>query len=68
LLEILAIWNGGMSFVGGILGVFISLTVLKKVKKLSIVEFWLLIDTILVIVPLTIFFGRFGNYLNQELY
>lgn len=68
LLEIFAIWNGGMSFIGGILGVFISLIVLKKVKKLSMVEFWLLLDTILVVVPLAIFFGRFGNYLNQELY
>jgi phosphatidylglycerol:prolipoprotein diacylglycerol transferase len=68
LLEIFAIWNGGMSFVGWILGVFLSLVIFKRIKKLSMIEFRLLIDSVLVIVPLAIFFGRFGNYLNQELY
>jgi len=37
-------------------------------RKLSIQEFWILIDTIIVIVPMAIIFGRFGNYLNQELF
>lgn len=68
LLEIFAIWKWGMSFIGWIVGVFVSLIILKKVKKLSAVELWLLIDSIIVVVPLAIFFGRFGNYLNQELY
>lgn len=31
-------------------------------------EFLVLFDVILVVVPLGIFFGRFGNFLNQELY
>ncbi|MCK9466842.1 MAG: prolipoprotein diacylglyceryl transferase [Candidatus Absconditabacterales bacterium] len=68
LLEIFAVWNGGMSFIGGITGVFVSLLIMKKVKKLSNVEFFLLFDTLLVVVPLAIMLGRFGNYLNQEIY
>jgi phosphatidylglycerol---prolipoprotein diacylglyceryl transferase len=57
-----------MSFIGGILGVLVSLIILKKIKKIPNIQFWLLIDIILVIVPLAIIFGRFGNFLNQEIY
>jgi phosphatidylglycerol---prolipoprotein diacylglyceryl transferase len=66
--QILAVRNWGMSFIGGILGVLVSLIILKKIKKLSNIQFWLLIDIILVVVPLAIMFGRFGNFLNQEIY
>lgn len=31
-------------------------------------DFFLLFDLILLVVPIGIFFGRFGNFLNQELY
>jgi phosphatidylglycerol:prolipoprotein diacylglycerol transferase len=68
LLQIFAVWNGGMSFIGGIIWVWISLYILKRIKKLSYSEFWLLIDCIVSIVPIAIFFWRFWNYLNQELY
>jgi len=66
--QILAVRNWGMSFIGGILGVLVSLIILKKIKKIPNIQFWLLIDIILVIVPLAIIFGRFGNFLNQEIY
>ncbi len=68
LLEIFAVWNGWMSFIGGMVWVLIAFLILKKMRKLSIQEFWILIDTIIVIVPMAIIFGRFGNYLNQELF
>jgi len=68
LLEIFAVWNGGMSFIWWITWVFVSLLIMKKVKKLSNVEFFLLFDTLLVVVPLAIMLGRFWNYLNQEIY
>lgn len=66
--QIFAVWNGGMSFIGGIIWVFISLLIFKKIKKLSMDEFWFLMDCIVVFLPLAILIWRFGNYLNQELY
>ena len=68
LLQIFAVWNWGMSFIGGIIWVWVALFVLKKIKKLSSSEFWLLIDCVVAIAPLAILFWRFWNYLNQELY
>lgn len=68
LLEIFAVRNWWMSFIWWAIWVLISLLILKKVKKLSNIEFFLLFDTLLVVVPLAIMFGRFGNYLNQEIY
>ncbi len=66
--QIFAVWNGGMSFIGGIIWVWISLLILKKIKKLNSSEFLLLLDIIVAILPFAILFWRFWNYLNQELY
>ena len=66
--KILSVRNGGMSFIGGILGVVIAVLTFKTLYKLTRKEFLILFDLILLIVPLGIFFGRLGNYLNQELY
>ena len=66
--EIFKIWEGGMSFIGGILWVVSSVGILLWRKKMSRKEFLVLFDVILIVVPLGIFFGRFGNFLNQELY
>lgn len=64
-LEILAIWKGGMSFHGGLLGVIFAVWLFSRRYRY---EFWRLIDTIAVIVPVGLGLGRFGNYLNNELY
>ncbi len=66
--EIFAVWNGGMSFIGGIIGVVIAVLCYKFIYALQWKEFVLLFDIILVLVPFGIFLGRFGNYLNQELF
>lgn len=66
--EIFKVREGGMSFIGGILGVILSISLLCWAKKLTKKDFLLLFDLILIFVPLGIFFGRFGNFLNQELY
>ena len=66
--DIFKIWEGGMSFIGGILGVVSSVGILFWTKKLTWKDFLTLFDVILLVVPLGIFLGRFGNFLNQELY
>lgn len=66
--EIFKVREGGMSFIGGIIGVVLSISLLCWIKKLTKKDFLMLFDLILIFVPLGIFFGRFGNFLNQELY
>ena len=66
--EILAFTQGGMSFIGGIIGVLIALLTLKITYKLSRKDFFVIVDIILLILPVGIVLWRFGNFLNQELY
>ena len=68
LLEIFAIWHGGMSFFWWMIGVLISVFIFSKVHKLSIRDILILLSLIIVVLPLGIMLWRFGNYLNQELY
>lgn len=64
-LQIFAVWEGGMSFHGGLLGVILATCIFAK--KFSY-KFWSIIDILAVITPIWLAFGRFGNYLNNELY
>lgn len=66
--EVLQVWKGWMSFIGGGVWVITSMLIFKKRQKLSRKEFLLLFDCIFVMVPIGIFRWRLGNYLNQELY
>ena len=63
--EILFIWQGGMSFHGGLLGVTgaIVLFCRKRGRNLLTVA-----DTIAVSGPIGLFFGRIANFINAELY
>lgn len=63
--EIFAIWQGGMSFHGGFIGVLLSLFWVSKKYKIS---WWMLTDFVAPLVPLGLFFGRIGNFINQELW
>jgi len=64
-LEIFSVWQGGMSFHGGFLGVLISMAWLAHRKNLS----WLQItDFIAPLVPPGLAFGRIGNFINGELW
>lgn len=63
--EILATWNGGMSFHGGLLGGALGIWIGSK--KIG-VRFLKAADTIVCIVPFGIFLGRLANYVNGELY
>jgi len=64
-LEIFAIWHGGMSFHGGLIGVLIvGIVFCWKNKK----SFWRVSDLIIVTVPIGLGLGRIGNFINGELY
>lgn len=64
-LEIVAIWKGGMSFHGGLIGVLIvGLLFSWKNKK----PFWKITDLIIVTAPVGLGLGRIGNFINGELY
>ena len=64
-LEIFAVWHGGMSFHGGILGVIIAL--LWAARKVNY-PFLKLTDLVAPVVPLGIFLGRLANFVNDELW
>jgi phosphatidylglycerol---prolipoprotein diacylglyceryl transferase len=64
-LEIIAIWNGGMSYHGGAIGAVIAMSIFSKVKKVS---FFSLIDILAVGSTVGIFLGRLANFVNGELF
>ncbi len=63
-LEIIMVWNGGMSFHGGLLGIVISSLFFSKKNNVS---FWSLTDLLACISPIGIFLGRIANFINAEL-
>jgi phosphatidylglycerol:prolipoprotein diacylglycerol transferase len=64
-LLVFKIWQGGMSFHGGLLGVVISTALFARHYKLS---YWQVGDIIAPTVPLAIATGRIGNFINGELW
>jgi phosphatidylglycerol:prolipoprotein diacylglycerol transferase len=64
-LEIFAIWHGGMSFHGGLIGCIIAGIIYCKKNR---IDFWELSDLIIVTAPIGLGLGRLGNFINSELY
>ncbi len=63
--DIFKVWEGGMSFHGGVLGVVIALFWMVRKEKLQ----WLRVhDYIACCVPAGMFFGRLANFVNGELW
>jgi len=58
------IWQGGMSFHGGLIGIITSTYFFSKIKKIS---FFYLSDLITLVAPIGLFFGRIANFINVEL-
>lgn len=64
-LDIVKVWDGGMSFHGGVAGTSLGLIYFSLKEKLS----WLRVhDYVACCVPFGLFFGRLANFVNQELW
>ncbi len=63
--EIIAVWNGGMSFHGGVLGVIAACALFARNKGKSLLAVG---DFVAPLVPPGLFFGRLGNFINGELW
>ncbi|MFA7521772.1 MAG: prolipoprotein diacylglyceryl transferase [Halothiobacillaceae bacterium] len=64
-LSLFAIWDGGMSFHGGLIGVLITMALYAWRQGLA---FFTVTDFIAPLVPIGLFFGRIGNFINAELW
>jgi len=64
-LEIFYVWEGGMSFHGGLLGVTLVLLFYCRHRDLSLL---MIADLSAVAVPIGLGFGRIGNFINGELW
>ena len=64
-LEIFYIWQGGMSFHGGLLGVILAIVLFCHRRDL---KFWPVIDFVAPLVPIGLAAGRLGNFINGELW
>ena len=64
-LEIPATWSGGMSFHGGCVGALLAGYWYCRQKR---IDYWKAADLYIATVPIGLFFGRLGNFINGELY
>jgi phosphatidylglycerol:prolipoprotein diacylglycerol transferase len=64
-LEIFAVWQGGMSFHGGLIGVIAAMWLYAWRQR---IDFLRLMDFLAPLCPLGIAAGRLGNFINGELY
>jgi phosphatidylglycerol---prolipoprotein diacylglyceryl transferase len=65
LVDVIKVWQGGMSFHGGLIGVIIaSIWFAKKNNQNAFVY----LDVVSLAAPIGIFFGRIANFINSELY
>ena len=63
--DIFKIWQGGMSFHGGLLGIIVaSILFVKKNNQ----DLFVYTDLVSLVAPIGIFFGRLANFINSELY
>lgn len=59
------VWNGGMSFHGGLIGTTIAMLLFARKYKIPT---WSMFDIVAAVVPIGLFFGRIANFINQELW
>ncbi|MBF0620917.1 MAG: prolipoprotein diacylglyceryl transferase [Magnetococcales bacterium] len=64
-LDIFMVWQGGMSFHGGVIGVLAACVLFSRKRSIPCLE---LADLVVPVVPLGLFLGRIGNFINGELW
>lgn len=64
-LRIFQIWNGGMSFHGGLLGTILAMVIFARKHSIPL---WSLFDIVAAVVPIGLFCGRIANFINGELW
>jgi phosphatidylglycerol---prolipoprotein diacylglyceryl transferase len=64
-IDIFKIYNGGLSFHGGLFGGSISIYILSKIKK---IQFLKITDILIIPISLALAIGRLANFTNHELY
>jgi phosphatidylglycerol:prolipoprotein diacylglycerol transferase len=64
-LAILRVWDGGMSFHGGLIGVILAATWFARSQKIPIVHLW---DVVASAAPVGLLLGRLANFVNGELW
>ncbi len=65
IVDVIKIWQGGMSFHGGLLGIIISTIMFAKKNGHNPYKY---LDIVSHVAPIGIFFGRIANFINSELY
>ena len=64
-LALFRVWEGGMSFHGGFLGVLLAMVLFARKHYKG---FWPTMDFVAPLIPPGLFFGRIGNFINGELW
>jgi len=64
-LEALYVWQGGMAFHGGFLGVILALLLFSRARSIPLLA---LSDIVACAAPIGLFLGRIANFINGELY
>ncbi|MEM7466266.1 MAG: prolipoprotein diacylglyceryl transferase [Pseudomonadota bacterium] len=64
-LSLFAVWQGGMSFHGGVLGFIVAMLLFARRREMKFLN---VTDFVVRAVPIGLFFGRIANFVNQELW
>jgi len=64
-IRIIQIWNGGMSFHGGLMGAIVAMILFARKNMIPV---WSMFDIIAAVVPIGLLFGRIANFINGELW
>lgn len=63
--QILMVWQGGMSFHGGLIGVLVAMAVFARQRRVPFLD---VADAVAAVTPLGLLFGRIANFINGELF
>jgi len=64
-LKMFAVWEGGLSWHGGLVGLVVVAIIFSRIKKIN---FWEFADIAVIPISVCLMLGRIGNFLNSELY